>query len=126
MRVGNNDAKSRSANTPETFLQEAEQGKKKIYLEACFQQRQHFSPFVTSVDGLLGVKVATNLKRIAIRLVTKWQKPYSRTCRYIKSIIVITVVWATHWYIRGSRVPAHKISVQRPHWEYGAGINLFR
>ena len=28
--------------------------------------------------------------------------------------------------VRGSWVPAHQISVQRPQWEDGAGINLFR
>ena len=39
-----------------------------MYLEACLQQRRHFSPFVASVDGLMGVEAMATLKRIASRL----------------------------------------------------------
>ena len=45
--------------------------------------------------------------------------------RYTKCI-AITMVRATDRYIRRSKVTAHRISVQRPQWEDGAGINLFR
>ena len=85
-----------------------------------------FSPFVTSIDGLMGVEAAATLKRVAIRLTSKWWHPYSRTCGYVKSRIPITSVPATHRCIRGFRVPEHNISVQRLQWEDGAGINLFR
>ena len=65
MRVGNTDAKSYWEKAPEKCLEEAEKSKKKMYLEACLQQRRHFSPFVASVDELLGVDATTTLKRIA-------------------------------------------------------------
>ena len=68
MRVVNTDAKSNWGRTPEKCLEEAERGKKKMYLEACLPQRRHFSPFVVSVDGLLGVEATATLKRIASRL----------------------------------------------------------
>ena len=55
MRVVNTDTKSHSSKTPEKCLQEEEQTKKKMYLEAYLQQRQKISPFVTSVDGILVV-----------------------------------------------------------------------
>ena len=97
-----------------------------MYLEACLQQRRHFPPFVASVDGMLGVEATAPLKRIASRLATKWRHPYSKTCGYVKSRVAITLVRATHLCIRGSRVPAHRISVQRPQWEDGAGLNHFR
>ena len=97
-----------------------------MYLEAYFQQRRRFSPFVASVDGLLGVEATATLKRLSSRLDTKWKQPYLKTCGYAKSRIVITLVRATHRCIRGSRVPAHQISVQWPQWEDGAGLNLFR
>ena len=42
-----------------------------MYLEACFHQRRHFSPFVDLVDGLLVVEATITLKRLAIRLATK-------------------------------------------------------
>ena len=97
-----------------------------MYLEACLQQRRHFSPFVTSVDGMLGMEATATLKTIASCLATKWKQSYSKTCGYVKSRIAITLVRATHRCIRGSRVPEHRISVQRPQWENGAGLNLFR
>ena len=97
-------------------MQEAEKGKKRMYLTACLQQRRNFSPFVASVDGLMGVEAKATLKRISSRLATKWRKPYLRTCRYVKSRTAITLVRVTHRCIRGSRVPAHQISVQRTQW----------
>ena len=80
MRVVNTDALSYVRRSPEKCLQEAERGEKKIYLEACLQQRQHFSPFVASVNGLLGVEATATLKRIASHLATKWRQPYPKTC----------------------------------------------
>ena len=97
-----------------------------MYLEACLQQRRHFSPFVASVDRLLGVEETATLKSLASRLATKWKQFYSKTCQYVKSRIAITLVHATHRCTRGSWVPAHRISVQKPQWEDGAGLKLFR
>ena len=53
MRVVNTDAKSHWAKKSEKYLQEAERGKKRMYLEACLQQRRKFSHFFASVDGML-------------------------------------------------------------------------
>ena len=116
MRVVNTDAKTHSVKTPEKCLQGVGRGKKRVYLEACLQQRRHFSPFFASVDGLMEVEATATLKSLASRLATNWQQPYSRTCGYVKSRISITLVRATHCCIRGSRVPTHRISVQRPQW----------
>ena len=80
MRVVNTDALAYVCQSPEKCLQEDKRGKKNMYLEACLQQRRHFSPFVASVDGLLGVEATATLKRIASRLATKWRLPYSKTC----------------------------------------------
>ena len=65
MLVVNTDAKSYWEKSPKKFLEEAENSKKKMYLEACLQQRRHFSPFFASIDGLLEVEATTTLKRIA-------------------------------------------------------------
>ena len=97
-----------------------------MYLEACLQQRRHFSPFVTLVERLLGMEETATLKRIASRLTTKWNQSYSKTCGYVKGRIAINLVRATHCCIQVYRVPAHQISVQRPQWEDCAGLNLFR
>ena len=63
MCVVNTDAKTHALKTPEKCMQEAERGKKRIYLEECLQQRRHFSPFVALVDGFLGVEATATLKR---------------------------------------------------------------
>ena len=80
MRVVNTDSKSHYAKTPEKCLQEAERGKKRMYLDACLQQLRNFSPFFASVYGLLGVEAMATVKRLASRLVTNWKQPYSKTC----------------------------------------------
>ena len=112
MRVVNTDAPTYQKKEPEKCLHEAERGKKKMYLEACLQQRRHFSPFFASADGLLGVEATSTLKRISSCLATKWKQSYLKKCGYFKSRIAITLVRTTHRCIRGSRVPAHRISVQ--------------
>ena len=94
-------------------MQETKRAKNKMYLEACFQQRAHFYPFVVSVDRLLGVEATATLKRIASCLATKWRQPYSQMCGYIKSRVAITLVQSTHrciWGVQGAgasnRLPA--------------------
>ena len=126
MRVVNTEALTHMTKDPEKCPHEAEREKKKMYLEACLQQRRHFYPFVALVDGMLGMEATATLKRLAICLATKWKQSYSKTYGYVKSRIAITLVRATHRCIRGSRVPAYRISVQWPQWEDGSGLNLFR
>ena len=81
---------------PEKCIQEMERGKKRMYLEACLQQRRRFSPFFASVDRLLGVETTETLKRLASLLATKCKQPYSKTCGYAKISIATTLVHATH------------------------------
>ena len=126
MRVVNTDNLTHRTKGPEKCLHKAEQGEKNMHLEACLQQIWHFSPFVALVDRMMGVEATSTLKRLASRLATKWKQYYYKTCGYVKSRIAITLVHATHHCIRGSRVPTHRISFQRPQWENGVGINLFR
>ena len=100
--------------------------KKKIRLEACLQKIRHFSPFFSSVNGLMDLEAMATQKRITSRLATKCRQTYSRIFIYVKRSITITLVRATHWCIQGSRVTAHMISVQRLQWEDGSKINIFR
>ena len=77
------------------------------------------------MDGLLRVKVEETLKRTASRLSTKWKEPYARTSGYVKSIVAITLVRATHRLILGDMVPASHTSITRPRWGDGAVFHLF-
>ena len=65
MSVVNTDSNSHSAKIPDNCLHKLERGKKRVYLEACLQQRRHFSPFVVSVDGLMGVEAKFNLEKVS-------------------------------------------------------------
>ena len=126
MHVVNTDAPTHQKKDSEKCLHEAERGKNRMYVEDYLQQRWHFSPFVASVEGLMGVEATVTLKRIASRLPTKEKQSYSKTCGYVTSRIAITLVRTTHRCIQGSRVPSHRTSVQRPQWEDGMGLNLSR
>ena len=73
MHVMNTDALSNWSNLPYKCLQMTEKEKKRKYLETFLCQNHHFSPFVVSVVGLIGVEAEAALKRVAIRLKTKWK-----------------------------------------------------
>ena len=102
----NTDAKSHLAKPPEKCLQEAERSKKQMYLEACLQQRRHFSPYFASGNGLLVVEAMDTLKRITVCMATKWWKPYSRT--KVTSRVGLPSLWCGP-HIDASRVPEFRI-----------------
>jgi hypothetical protein len=125
VRVVDTDAKSYNSRAPEKVLKSAEKVKKNKYLEHCLQQRRAFTPFVISVDGLLGYEAKNLLKRLAIHLSEKWMKPYSVTCGLVKSRISLACVRATHQCLRGSRTSFRTIS-REIQWEDGAGLGVYR
>ena len=55
MNAVNTDATSYHSKTPEKCQGKTEKEKKKKYLDACLKQPRKFTPFVSSVIGLLGV-----------------------------------------------------------------------
>ena len=126
VRITDVDAKSNRSKDPDKVLATHEREKKKKYLEACLDQRRHFSPFVVSTDGLLGKEAKTLLKKLSGLLAEKWEKPYSEVCGYVKARMSIAVVRATHLCLRGSRIPTSKMSNRLPQWEDKAGLGLFR
>ena len=79
MRVVNTDNVSYQYKTPYKCLETAGRENKQNYLDACLNKQRHFTHFVTSVDGLLGVEAEVTLTRIDSRLAHKCQEPYSRT-----------------------------------------------
>ena len=74
MRVVKTDTPTHRTKDPERCLQEAERGKKRMYLEACLQQRRNFSPFLALEDRLLGVEATETLNMLASRLATNWKQ----------------------------------------------------
>jgi hypothetical protein len=62
------DAKSYVKQAPAKVLKTQEKEKKRKYLEPCLENRHHFTPFVGSVDDLLGHEAKTFAKRLAAKL----------------------------------------------------------
>eukprot|EP00957_Ditylum_brightwellii_P055107 4177191-Ditylum_brightwellii.AAC.1 len=58
IRITDTDAKSHILRPLEILLAAQEKEKKGKYLNACLEQNQHFSPYVVSVDGMLGKEAA--------------------------------------------------------------------
>jgi hypothetical protein len=125
VRVTDTDAKSYCKQLPAKALETHKEEKKPKCLRACLERRWHFTPFVCSVDGLLGREATIFSKRLAAKVAAKWQRTYSKVCGYVNAHLSIAIARATHLCIQGSRVPVHKISVRRPPWEDGAGLSLF-
>ena len=122
VRVTDTDAKSCCKRTPFKVPELQEREKKRKCLGPCLESRQHFTPSVLSVDGLLGREAKTFAKRLAVELSGKWQKPCSQVCGHVKARLSTAAVRATHLCLRGSRAPASKISTRFPQWEDGAGL----
>ena len=102
VRVTDTDAKSYCKRLPAKVLETHEKEKKRKYLGACLERRRHFTPFVCSVDGLLGREATIFSKRPAAKLAVKWQRTYSEVCGYVNARLSIAIVRATHLCIRGS------------------------
>ena len=78
--------------------------KKSIYKQAVEDRRGTFTPFVTSVDGLLHREAEHFLKRMATCVASKWKKSYAQTCGYIRARFLSAIITAASLCLRGSRV----------------------
>jgi hypothetical protein len=65
---------------PKCQSQVAREGEEtKKHLEACLERRRHFfTPFVCSVDGMLGREAKTFVKRPAAKHANKWESPVQK------------------------------------------------
>jgi hypothetical protein len=125
VRVTDTDSKAYRHQNPYDVLRKQEKEKKKKYLNACLDQQRSFVPFVVSTDGLLGREAKNLVKHIALRPTSKWQRHYSVIRGFVNARINLAILRATNLCIRGSRVPASKMS-KRVQWLDGAaGLGLF-
>ena len=89
----------------------------------CHKQQKHFSPFVLSVDGMLGKEaliVLTNLIRLMAK---KLEEPLSHVCGWVNGRIIIAVARSYSRMIRGDRLPS-PLWDQEPDWDPGSGLGL--
>ena len=106
--VTDTDQHSYLSQDPHKILEARATRKKNKYLSACLLQRRHFTPLITSVDGLVEKEGVAYCQRLASKLADKWQKPYSSVMGYVKARLSIALVRAVHLTIMGSRIPAPK------------------
>jgi hypothetical protein len=85
-------------------LESQEKEKKRQHLQPCLDERRHFTPFVCSVDGMLGREASTLAKRLSAKLATKWQGSHSQICGHVNARLSIAMVRAKHRTLRGSRI----------------------
>ena len=129
VRMTDTDSASSLDDTPEEALAKHEQQKKRKYVNSCLKQRRTFTPFVLSVDGLLGREANSLLKAISTHLAEKWDQPYSIVRGYANAKISIAALRACHQCIRCSRIPSTRICRDRwfdKPWDDGTGLHLFR
>jgi hypothetical protein len=122
IRVTDTDANAHKHQHPHVVLKRQETEKRKKYLLTCLDQRRSFVPFVVSTDGKLRFEAKNLLKQIALRLTAKWEQPYSVVRGFVNARINLAILRASsNLCIRGSRVPASKMS-KRVQWNDGTGL----
>lgn len=78
-----------------------------------------------SVDGLLGEEEKALLKRLVMKLSSKWKMTYGMVMSFVNSRIRVAIARASHMSLRGLRVPIYNVSWRRFQIEYGAGMLLY-
>ena len=80
------------------------QEKKRKYLAAVEERRASFTPFVVSVDGVLGHDAQHLIKRLCDQIAMKWEKSHSEVMVWVCARIAFAILRATNLCLRGSRV----------------------
>ena len=104
IRVLDSDAPSHIDRPVEAVWSTAEQKKKQKYSTAVEAQRASFTPFVQTVDGVLGHEVQFFLKCLANQLSSRWDQPYARVMQWVRTRMLFATIRATNLCLRGSRV----------------------
>jgi hypothetical protein len=110
VRFTDTDAPAYQMKDPIKVLEASECLKKKKILQPCLGQFRHFTPFIVSVDGLIGKELKTVFKSLAARTATKTGKMYSNDMGCIRACLSIAIFRATQVCLRGSRFPASRMS----------------
>ena len=72
-------------------------------------QNLHYYYSIYFYRGLIEMEANVKMKLIVILLAENWGTPYSWTCVYVKSRVIIKIVRTTHWYIWVSWIPTNRV-----------------
>ena len=101
VRVTDTDAPFHSQRVVSAILSSAEEAKKRKYSEAAALRRASFTPFVVSVDGVLGREANLLIKHLAQKLVHKWEKSNSEVLGWMRARLSFAILRATNLCLRG-------------------------
>ena len=90
--IVNLDAVSYLRMAPEKALAKAEKENKDLYIQACLERRQAFTPMVYSTDGIPGAEALAAQKRLASLLSYKLKREYSEMCVFGKASMSLSIV----------------------------------
>ena len=90
-------------SSPAKVLANAEKIKKAKYLKHCLRKNWHFSPFVVSIDGMLGVEASMILKKIAEDQAAKMDVPKSVVINWLRTQISFASLRGNFRCLYGSR-----------------------
>ena len=124
VKVMNLDSKTHRTTDPLATLARGEASKKKKHLQACMKQRRHFTPFIVSIDGLVGVEATALMKCLSWRLSQKWHRPHSQIAGHLNARLSVSILRATTRCLYGARTMCDASKLRLPMWEDGAGLGL--
>ena len=87
----------------EAIVNRAASSKKKKYKSAAEELRGSFTPLVCSTDAVLHREYASYQKRLASRLASKWEKPYSVVMTWFRGRTQFAGFSTVNLRLRGSR-----------------------
>ena len=97
--------------------------KKDKHGKHCHDQRKHFSPFVFSVDGMLGREALVVLSQLSQFMAAKRAEPLSQVRAWIKGRIAIAIARSYSQMIRGAQLSS-PLWEREPDWDPESGIRL--
>ena len=102
-RIIDPDAPSYATLSWEAVANRAANEKKAKYRSAAEELRGTFTPLVCSTDGVLHREYRAYQTRLASKLATKWQKPYSLVMGWVKLRMQFAIFRAVDLRLRGTR-----------------------
>eukprot|EP00957_Ditylum_brightwellii_P174275 13268523-Ditylum_brightwellii.AAC.1 len=82
---------SHTATAPSRITSSHRKTKRKKYLKLCQENRENFTPFVVTVDGVFGQEANLHMKQLACALSKKWSCHLSYAHNYVMTMMSIAV-----------------------------------
>eukprot|EP00957_Ditylum_brightwellii_P094524 7198143-Ditylum_brightwellii.AAC.1 len=125
VRITNSDAKSYLNKTVAKHLLAQKKEKKDKYLLLCKEQRENFTPFVATINGILGKEAKMMCKQLAKQLALKWACHVSITQQYVNQTVQVAILRSVHHCIQGARASPRRTDHIFLPFEDGAELGLY-